>query len=56
MKSYYNLRKDTGRQPRTLFQSANYFAVSRPSDLNEIEHGQSVGVKEGAYGVIIFKF
>ena len=28
--SYYNLRKDTGRQPRTLFQSANYFAVSRP--------------------------
>ena len=28
--SYYNLRKDTGRQPRTLFQPANYFAVSRP--------------------------
>ncbi len=28
--SYYNLSKDTGRQPRTLFQFANYFAVSRP--------------------------
>ena len=24
------MTKDTGRQPRTLFQSANYFAVSRP--------------------------
>ncbi len=29
-KSYYNLSKDTGRQPRTLFQSANYSAISRP--------------------------